>query len=95
GRYDVKCRTVDELREGRHFSIIEFNGCGSGVTHIFHSGLTVFQAYAEILRHWRMLAAISLHNNRVRKIPYWSFWRGVQHLRKASRHFKWLEQHDY
>lgn len=95
GRYDVKCRTVDDLREGRHFSIIEFNGCGSGVTHIFHSGLTVFQAYAEIIRHWRMLAAISLHNNRVQKVPYWSFWRGVKHLREASRHFKWLEKHDY
>ncbi|MCC7503875.1 MAG: hypothetical protein IT259_01185 [Saprospiraceae bacterium] len=95
GRYDVKCTHVDDLREGRNFSIIEFNGCGSGVTHIFHNGWHVFRAYAEIIRHWKHLSEISLYNNKVHKVPYWSFWRGLQHLRQSGRHFKWLEQHDY
>ncbi len=95
GRYDVKCTSVEDLRAGRNFSIIEFNGCGSGVTHIFHNRLNVFQAYAEIIRHWSMLAEISRYNHRHQKVPYWSFWRGVRQMREASRHFTWLEQHDY
>lgn len=95
GRYDVKCRSVDDLKAGGPFSIIEFNGCGSGITHIFHNGWPVYRAYAEVIRHWRYLSRISRYNHRVKGVPYWSFRRGLNHLQAARKHFKWLEKHDY
>ena len=53
GRYDIKCSSIAELKEGKNYSIIEFNGCGAEPNHIYDNDQTLLQAYAEILKHWK------------------------------------------
>lgn len=93
GRYDIKCRSVEDLKQGRHFSILEFNGSGAEPNHVYHSGYSLLQANREFLKHWKILYQISKYNNR-HGVPYWPFLKGWQFLRNAKKHLKVLEHFD-
>jgi hypothetical protein len=93
GRYDIKTSSIEDLKQGKNFQIIEFNGCGAEPNHIYDCGMNVWQAYGEILRHWKALYRISRYNHR-NGTPYWSFKRGWQFLKQSQRHFKMLEKYD-
>ncbi len=93
GRYDIKCLSLQALKEGHSFSILEFNGCGAEPNHIYDAGLSVFQAYRILLDHWKALYHISAFNHQ-KGHRYWSFKKGWRFLRKARRHFALLETID-
>jgi len=93
GRFDVKCRSIEELRKGQHFSILEYNGAGASPSHMYHSGLSLLQAYRLILYHWRLMYEICVWNN-AKGHPYWPFWKGLRYLRAVQRHLALLDQYD-
>lgn len=93
GRYDIKCTSIEDLRQGKNFSIIEFNGCGAEPNHIYDAGMTLSQAYREILKHWKVLYQISKYNHD-HGARYWPFKKGYRFLKKAKQHFKMLEKYD-
>lgn len=93
GRYDIKCVTVEDLKLGKNYSIIEFNGCGAEPNHIYDCNMSLGAAYREILRHWKALYEISKYNHE-NGTPYWSFEKGRKFLRDSRRHFKMLEKYD-
>ena len=64
GRLDIRYRDWEELRQGRHFAIIEVNGAGSEPTHIYDPAHSLFFAWKEIIRHWVILWRISRRNHR-------------------------------
>jgi hypothetical protein len=90
GRYDIKCASIEALKRGADFSILEFNGAGAEPNHVYQSGYSLLKASREILRHWRVLFEISRINHR-RGIRYWSFVRGWRFLREAKLHLRKLE----
>ena len=93
GRYDIKCASIEDLKQEKNYSILEFNGSGSGTQHIYGSGYNLFQAWKIILTHWKMLYKISRYNNN-QGIKYWKFWRGLKFLGEAKRNLKTLKQLD-
>ena len=93
GRYDIKCKSIEDLKEGKNFSILEYNGSGAEPHHIYGGGFTLFQAYRIVLQHWAVLYRISKYNHR-QGIPYWKFRDGWKFLRAAKRHFKILRELD-
>jgi hypothetical protein len=93
GRYDIKCNSIEELKQGENYSIIEFNGCGAEPNHIYDAGISLMEAYAEILKHWKVLYQISKHNHQ-NGTPYWPFKKGWDFLKESERHFKLLEKFD-
>ncbi|RYY59516.1 MAG: hypothetical protein EOO05_13025 [Chitinophagaceae bacterium] len=93
GRYDIKTGSIEDLKDGRNFQIIEFNGCGAEPNHIYDCGMSIWQAYGVILEHWKALFRISRYNHK-NGVPYWSFKRGRDHLRASNRHFRLLEKYD-
>jgi len=93
GRYDIKCSSIQDLKQGKNFSILEFNGCGAEPNHIYDAGMKLSQAYREILRHWKALYEISKYNHE-NGTPYWPFQKGKNFLREAKRHFRMLEKYD-
>lgn len=84
GRYDIMCNNVEELKQGRGFTILEYNGCGAEPNHFYDTGYTLGQAYREILKHWKFLYEISAHNAR-RGIKPWPFFKGATFLRKTRK----------
>ncbi len=93
GRYDIKCNSIEDLKQGNNFSILEFNGCGAEPNHIYDAGLSLSQAYAEILKHWKVLYAISIHNKQ-NGTSFWSFTKGYKFLKQAREHFVMLKKFD-
>lgn len=93
GRYDIKCASIESLKNGKDFSILEFNGTGAEPHHIYGNGNNLFQAYAIILRHWKVLFQISVQNRRT-GIKCWSYKKGKGYLNDARAHFKILKQLD-
>lgn len=83
GRLDVLYNTIEELADGKNFSIIEINGAGGEPTHIYDPKHSVFFAWKEILRHWNMLNIISIINHR-KGHSYLSFKDGRAMLKANS-----------
>lgn len=93
GRYDIKCSSVEDLKQGKNFSILEFNGSGAEPNHVYNTGYTLFQAYEVFLRHWNVLYKISKYNKE-HGLPYWPVLKGWRFLREAKKHLKVLEKSD-
>ncbi len=93
GRYDLKCTSIEDLKEGRNISLLEYNGAGAEPNHIYDCGMSYSAALKEIARHWNDLYMIGRINKK-RGIPYWSFMKGYRYLRNARKFFKKLRQYD-
>lgn len=85
GRLDLRYNTWEELKEGKNFSIIEVNGAGSEPTHIYDPRHSLFFAWREIIRHWRILCRISRMNHKLGH-PYMSIKDGIAMFREDKIH---------
>ncbi len=77
GRFDIRYNSLEELKRGEKFSVIELNGAGAEPTHMYDPDHSVFFAVREIIRHWNILEKISRMNHK-RGVPYPSFREGVK-----------------
>ena len=93
GRYDLKCTSVEDLKAGKNIQILEFNGTGAEPNHIYDCGMPYSKALKVIMEHWRDMYCIG-KINRKKGIPYWSYWKGRKHIKKADRFFAELEKVD-
>ena len=93
GRYDIMCSNVEDLKNGKNYSILEYNGCGAEPNHFYDTGYTLFGAYAEILAHWKDLYQISRYN-RKQGIEPWSFMKGYKFLKKTKELYKVMREVD-
>jgi len=89
GRYDIKCKSIDDLKEGKNFSILEFNGCGGEAHHVY-SGFSFLRACMILIHHWNILYKISKENKQ-NGIEPWSYADGLEFMRNARKHFKALK----
>jgi hypothetical protein len=93
GRYDIMCSNVEDLKNGKNYSIIEYNGCGAEPNHFYDTGYSLFGAYAEILAHWKDLYQISRYN-RKQGIEPWPFIKGYKFLKKTKELYKVMREVD-
>jgi len=93
GRYDIKCNAIADLKQGRDFYILEFNGAGSTPNHIYTGTYTLLQAYKEMLLHWRLLYEASALNHK-NGHRHWSFLKGHRFLKASKKHFNVLKKLD-
>lgn len=93
GRYDIKCASVEDLRQGKNYTILEYNGCGGEAHHVY-TGYSFLQACRILIDHWRILYEISLQN-RANGVEPWSFAKGAAFLKKAKAYFRELKKLDH
>lgn len=93
GRYDIKCLSIEDLRKGKNFCILEYNGSGAEPHHVYGNGYNLWQACGILIAHWQILCQIS-RLNRKSGVPYWEFGRGWMFLKNASLHLKKLKAID-
>jgi hypothetical protein len=91
GRLDIRFRSLEKLKEGKEFSLIEVNGAGSEPTHMYDPRNSIFKAWKEIIRHWIILWRISKGNHQ-RGVKYMSRKEGVQMFRQAREYDRVLER---
>ena len=93
GRYDIMCSNVEDLKNGQHFTILEYNGCGAEPNHFYDTGYTLLGAYKEILKHWKALYQICKYNNG-QGIKPWPFKKGRVFLKEIKVHYKLIREAD-
>ncbi|MEO6490557.1 MAG: hypothetical protein ABIO04_11500 [Ferruginibacter sp.] len=93
GRYDIMCHSIEELKQGKNFSILEYNGCGAEPNHFYDTGYSLLGAYAEILKHWKALFEISRYNRNAGFKP-WPFKKGNRFLKKTNELFRIMRDAD-
>jgi len=87
GRFDIRCNSLEDLKGGKNFCILEFNGVKSEPTHIYEPGYSLWKAYRELFQQWRIIYEISIANHE-RGIPFASFWDAVKALIEHKRYKK-------
>lgn len=92
GRLDIRFSSWEELSEGKNFSIIELNGAGSEPTHIYDPGHSLFFAWKEICRHWKILYNISRLNAERQQLPLMKTREGMKMLHRHTRHLRQVKQ---
>ncbi len=92
GRFDLRCKSLDDLKALKNFKILELNGAGAEPGHIYHPGASIWQAYRDVIWHFSMLAKISRANKR-EGAPYWSFSEGMRKMKEVSVYNKGLKLH--
>jgi hypothetical protein len=93
GRYDIKCASVEDLKEGKNFCILEYNGSGGEPHHVYGNGNTLFGACFILAQHWNALYKISKQNY-LKGIHYWDMKRGWKFFREANKHVQLLKKLD-
>jgi hypothetical protein len=93
GRYDVKCLSLEDLKNFKNFCILEFNGAGADPHHVYGGNKTFLEALRVILMHWKVLYEISAINRKA-GVRRWTFIKGVKHMWWSHWHFKRLTKLD-
>jgi hypothetical protein len=93
GRYDIMCRSVEELKRGENFVILEYNGCGAEPNHFYDTGYTLINAWREILKHWKILFQISRYNYKA-GVDYWPALKGFRFRRETNKYYKKIKAAD-
>ena len=88
GRFDLKYSTLEELKAGKNFKIMELNGINSEPAHIYQPGYSIFRAYKDLFRHWGIIYAIS-EIQRARGIELMTVWETIKSI---SQHFSYRRQ---
>ncbi len=79
GRFDLKCRSFEDLRQLRNFSIVELNGAGAEPAHIYQPGFSLPKAYGIVFNHFKLMAEVSRENKKL-GTPYYTVKAGVEKL---------------
>ncbi len=86
GRFDIKCESLDALRRGRGFKIIEVNGICSEPTHIYDAGrISYWGALRTIQRHAFLIRRIA-KANRTQGAAYRPLAELVREVRRLIRY---------
>jgi membrane protein DedA with SNARE-associated domain len=64
GRFDLRTPSVEDLKRGENFKIIELNGVSSESTNIYDPKHSLFGAYKILFKQWRIAFEIGAENIR-------------------------------
>jgi hypothetical protein len=93
GRYDIKTTSLEDLKQGKNISILEYNGTGSEPNHIYDIGLSYGQALHILAQHWKYMYEIGKINYNT-GIAYIPFWKGVKMVRASKKNTRLMTRLD-
>ncbi|TRZ42797.1 hypothetical protein [Robertkochia solimangrovi] len=72
GRFDIRAASFEHLKAG-DFKILEVNGIGAEPTHVYHPGYSLFKAWFDMAKLWRIAAEIAIgHRVNGERFPVYS-----------------------
>ncbi len=79
-RYDLKCTSLDDLKAGKNFKILEINGVLGEPAHIYDPNYSVKQAYRDLFTHWTHVYEVAKAVHQSQGIPYLGFKEALKAL---------------
>jgi len=90
GRFDFKAESLELLKQGKNFHILEINGVAGEPAHIYDPAYPLWKAYRDLFLHWRMVFKVSQAVKR-EGVPLMNFreawsrlWAHVRYLKQFS-----------
>jgi hypothetical protein len=87
GRMDLMYNTLEELEQGKNFSVVELNGAASEPTHIYDPKNSIWFAWSELARHITYMYEISVANHK-KGNPYLPHKIGMREYKRHLRQSK-------
>ena len=87
GRFDMKCESIELLKEAKEFKILEFNGIASEPAHIYDPAYSTLQAYRDIFSHWKIIYELS-KVQRTKGVSSMSWNEAYQSVRSYLQYMK-------
>jgi hypothetical protein len=81
GRFDMKCHSIESIKKGEPFMVMEYNGIGAEPAHIYDPHYPFIHKYRDILNHWSIIYAIYLMQKQ-RGVRAISFKEGIKSLKQ-------------
>ncbi len=91
GRFDLRCTSMEDLKQGKNIAIVELNGVGAEPAHIYQPGYSFFKAQNVLAQHYKMIFDAASYNKEtgVKYMTHAEFkhWRKLEkeHRLKATR----------
>ncbi len=72
GRYDIRCKNLEDLKKGKNMAILELNGAGAEPAHIYDPNFSYFKAQQVLINYFECMYKASSENHK-HGIPYMSY----------------------
>ncbi len=86
GRYDLRCTSIEDLKNGKNIAILELNGAGAEPAHIYDPSFSFFKAQHVIAQHYKMMFYAAKENQK-RGTSFMSFEEFTS-LRRSEKKYK-------
>lgn len=89
GRYDIRFDSVEDLKLGQNFQIIELNGVSSEATNIYDPGGTLRNAWSTIFDQWTHAFRIGAYfrSHGMKPVPLAEWMKYYRDFRKKSDNY--------
>lgn len=91
GRFDMKCQSIEDLKNGQGFMVMEYNGIGAEPAHIYDPEYPFFKKYKDIYSHWKIIYQIYKIQKK-RGVEAMSVQEAVFRIKKYSSYQKSLKK---
>ena len=85
GRFDIRTTSIEDLKAGKNFKILEVNGVGAEPTHVYDPDYKLIVAWKEMLHLWRIIFKIAIINKR----------SGIDYPSISEGKHRWDDYRDY
>jgi len=95
GRLDIRFESLEALKKGQHFKILEINGVISEPTHIYdaaNTDMTYFKAVKTIKDHWKIVHQIARYNIARHKLDTPKLNTALKEIKALKRYTKNIEK---
>jgi hypothetical protein len=86
GRFDLRCTTIDDLKQGKNIAILELNGCGAEPGHIYDPSFSYLKAQKVLAQHYRLMYEAALQNQ-TGGVPFLTY-QNFKNCRQAEKIYK-------
>jgi hypothetical protein len=70
GRFDLRVRSLEDLKSGTDIAVLELNGTGAEPAHIYHPGYSFFKAQQDLFKHYNDMYRIATYNHQKNGVRY-------------------------
>ncbi len=89
-RYDLKYESMEDLKQGKNFKILEINGVAAEPAHIYDPNYSVLQAYKDLFQQWKVIYEISYYQHR-NGVKYMTFGEAKKAVKYYLAYMKMAE----
>ncbi len=87
GRFDLKCKSIEDLKRGKNIRIVELNGVGAEPAHIYDPDFPFLNIFKELFKQWKIIYKISTANKK-RGLSYMTISEMWDYYKEKSQYYK-------